>query len=78
MMMARIHARDASGRWSSGIDVFEAVYKVAGFARLARLLGSRRLRPLFERLYPWIAANRYRLSRLGLRRLPGRLLRLRP
>jgi predicted DCC family thiol-disulfide oxidoreductase YuxK len=78
MMLARIHARDASGRWSSGVDVFETVYRVAGFARLARLLASRRLRPLLERLYPWIAANRYRLSRLGLSRLPGRLLRLRP
>jgi predicted DCC family thiol-disulfide oxidoreductase YuxK len=74
MMMTRIHARDASGRWSSGVDVFETVYHVAGFARLARLLGSRWLRPLLERLYPWIAANRYRLSRLKL----GRVFRPRP
>jgi predicted DCC family thiol-disulfide oxidoreductase YuxK len=68
-MLERIHARDAAGRWFRGVDVFEVVYDVAGFTRLARLLGSRRLRPLLERIYPWIAANRYRLSRLGLFRV---------
>jgi predicted DCC family thiol-disulfide oxidoreductase YuxK len=68
-MLERIHARDAAGRWFRGVDVFEVVYEVAGFTRLARLLGSRRLRPLLDRIYPWIAANRYRLSRLGLFRV---------
>jgi hypothetical protein len=68
-MLERIHARDAAGRWFRGVDVFEVVYDVAGFTRLARLLGSRRLRPLLDRIYPWIAANRYRLSRLGLFRV---------
>ena len=68
-MLERIHARDAAGRWFRDMDVFVAVYAVAGFPRLARLLGSRRLRPLLDRIYPWIAANRYRLSRLGLFRL---------
>ena len=66
MMIARIHARDQDGRWLSGLDVFEVAYRAAGFRLLARLAGSRRLRPLLDRLYPWIAANRYRLSRLGL------------
>jgi predicted DCC family thiol-disulfide oxidoreductase YuxK len=68
-MLERIHARDAAGRWFRGVDVFKVVYEVAGFTRLARLLGSRRLRPLLERIYPWIAAKRYRLSRLGLFRV---------
>jgi len=71
MMLERIHARDAAGRWSSGLDVFEAVYRAAGFSTLARVLGSARLRPLLDRIYPWIAANRYRLSRLGLGRVFG-------
>jgi len=71
MMLERIHARDAAGRWSSGLDVFEAVYRAAGFTRLARMLGSARLRPLLDRIYPWIAANRYWLSRLGLGRVFG-------
>jgi predicted DCC family thiol-disulfide oxidoreductase YuxK len=69
MMLERIHARDAAGRWRSGLDVFAAVYGAAGFPRLARLYGSRRLRPLFDRAYPWIAAHRYALSRFGLPRL---------
>lgn len=69
MMMARIHARDQYGRWLSGLDVFEAAYRAAGFLWLARLAGSRRLRPLLDRLYPWLAANRNRLSRLGLFRV---------
>jgi hypothetical protein len=68
-MLERVHARDAAGRWFRGVDVFQVVYEAAGFTWLARLLGSRRLRPLLDRLYPWIAANRYRLSRLGLFRV---------
>jgi predicted DCC family thiol-disulfide oxidoreductase YuxK len=71
VMLSRIHARTADGRWLSGLDVFEAVYRAAGFATLARLFGSRTLRPLFDRIYPWIAANRPRLSRLGLHRVFG-------
>jgi predicted DCC family thiol-disulfide oxidoreductase YuxK len=66
MMLKRIHARCADGRWLSGLDVFAVVYRVAGFPTLARLAASRWLRPLLDRVYPWIAANRYRLSRLGL------------
>ena len=62
MMLKRIHARDAAGRWLSGPEVFAVVYRVAGFPRIARLLESRRLRPLLERIYPWIAANRYWLN----------------
>jgi predicted DCC family thiol-disulfide oxidoreductase YuxK len=69
MMMSRIHARDAAGRWFRGMDVFAAAYRAAGFRGLARLYQSPRLRPLFDRIYPWIADNRNRLSRLGLHRL---------
>jgi predicted DCC family thiol-disulfide oxidoreductase YuxK len=69
MMMGRIHARDVAGRWLVGLDVFAAVYGAAGFRRLARIYGSRRLRPLLDRAYPWIATHRYALSRFGLPRL---------
>ena len=69
MMMARIHARDADGRWLRGVDVFALVYRAAGFTALARIYGSRPLRPLFDRLYPWIADHRYLLTRCGLPRL---------
>jgi predicted DCC family thiol-disulfide oxidoreductase YuxK len=74
MLMARIHARDAGGRWLSGVDVFAAVYRVAGFTILARLYESRPLRPLFDRLYPWIADHRNLLSRWALPRLFRRLV----
>lgn len=65
-MMRLIHARDADGRWLRGVDVFEAAYDAAGFAALARLWGHSRLRPWWEKLYPWVARNRNALSRLGL------------
>jgi len=68
-LMARIHARDANGAWLRGVDVFAAVYEAAGFRRTARLYRSRALRPLFDRLYPWIADRRRMLSALGLPRL---------
>jgi len=68
-MMARIHARDNAGRWLRGMDVFAAVYAAAGLHALARIYASRLLRPLFDRLYPWIADHRQALSRFGLPRL---------
>ena len=74
-MMARIHARDPEGRWLVGIDAFEAVYGAAGLKGAARVWGNRRLRPLLEAIYPWIARYRQPLSRLGLHRVVGALLR---
>ena len=68
-MMARIHARDAQGRWLRGLDVFAAIYAAAGLRFLARLYASAALRPLLDRVYPWIADHRQLLSRLGLPRL---------
>jgi predicted DCC family thiol-disulfide oxidoreductase YuxK len=68
-MMSRIHARDATGRWLRGMDVFAAIYAVAGLRFLARLYASATLRPLFDRLYPWIADHRQLLSRCGLPKL---------
>ena len=63
-LMERIHARDGDGRWLVGVDVFEAVYRAAGLRKAARLWGNRTLRPVLAALYPWIARNRQRLSRL--------------
>jgi len=68
-MMARIHARDAHGRWLRGLDVFAAIYAAAGLRFLARLYASAALRPVFDRIYPWIADHRQLLSRLGVPRL---------
>lgn len=68
-LMTRIHARDSGGRWLSGIDVFEAAYGAAGLLTAGRLWGSRRLRPVFDAVYPSIARHRQLLSRLGINAL---------
>ena len=73
-MMTRMHARDAQGRWLTGLDAFEAIYSAAGLKRTASVWGSRRIRPVLDWIYMRIARNRQSLSRLGLHRLVGRLL----
>lgn len=65
-LMARMHARDARGRWYVALDAFEVIYRAAGLERAAALWGSRALRPLFDRVYPWIARNRQALSKVGM------------
>jgi hypothetical protein len=46
-MLARIHARDARGRWLQGVDVFVEAYRAAGFERVATALENSPLRPWF-------------------------------
>ncbi len=74
-MMTRLHARDPEGRWLVGLDAFEAVYGAAGLSGLARFWGSRRLRPVLDRIYPVLARYRQPLSRLGLHRLVNAFMR---
>jgi predicted DCC family thiol-disulfide oxidoreductase YuxK len=64
-LMRLIHVRDARGRWFVGVEAFEHAYRAAGLETLAGWWGSRKLRPLLSRLYPWIARHRQLLSRLG-------------
>ena len=72
-LMARIHARDAHGRWLVALDAIEAAYRAAGLERAAALCGSRGLRPLLDPLYRWVARRRQVLSRLG-KGVPARRL----
>ncbi len=74
-LMRLIHARDADGRWFRGIDVFELAYGAAGLESVSRLWSNRWLRGLWDRAYPWVARFRQPLSRLGINRLYGRLVR---
>jgi predicted DCC family thiol-disulfide oxidoreductase YuxK len=74
-MMTKLHARDPEGKWLTGLDAFEAVYASAGLKGAARFWGDRRLRPLLEPIYPVMARYRQPLSRLGLHRLVGAMLR---
>jgi predicted DCC family thiol-disulfide oxidoreductase YuxK len=74
-LMQLIHARDRNGRWYRGVEVFELAYGAAGLGRIAAMWGHPRLRPLWDRLYPWVARFRQPLSRLRLNRLYGALVR---
>lgn len=68
-MMRALHARTAGGTWLVGVPAYEAIFRAAGLPRLARLAAHPRLRPLWDRIYPWVARNRHRLPRRGLARL---------
>lgn len=75
-MMERIHAQDAAGVWFKGVDVFAIAYQAGGFSTLGKLWGSKILRPLFSRAYPWIADNRQWLSKTPLPYLLNKMLRI--
>lgn len=77
-LLSRIHARDATGRWLRGLDVFAAVYRAAGFVLVARVCESRALRPGLDRAYAWVADHRQTLSRSGLAHAFGLLARIAP
>jgi predicted DCC family thiol-disulfide oxidoreductase YuxK len=68
-MMNMIHARDATGEWLRGVDVFIAAYRAADLNFVSRMLAHRWIKPLAARGYPWVVRNRFRLSRLGLHRV---------
>lgn len=74
-LMHQIHARDAAGRWYRGVDVFILAYRAAGIEAIARLWAHPRLRPLWDRLYLWVARHRMILSRLHLNAAFGYLVR---
>ncbi len=74
-MATLIHARDAAGVWFRGVDVFVLAYNAAGLTSIARIFNLAPLRPVWDRLYPWIARNRTAFSRLGLARAYGWLVR---
>ena len=64
-LMTLIHARDADGRWFIGVDVFVLAYGAVGIQSMADFWAHPRLRPVWDRLYPWVARHRMGLSRLG-------------
>jgi predicted DCC family thiol-disulfide oxidoreductase YuxK len=74
-LMRLIHARDPQGRWFRGVEVFELAYGAVGLSGIAAVWGHPRLRPVWDRLYPWVARFRQPLSRLRLNRFYGWLVR---
>jgi predicted DCC family thiol-disulfide oxidoreductase YuxK len=62
-LMTAIHARDAHGRWFSGIEVLELANAAVGRDAVAGIWGSRMLRPMLRRLYAWVARHRHAFPR---------------
>ena len=70
-MMSLIHARDANGKWLIGVPVFEAAYGATGIIGMEKMWANPLLRPLWDRIYPWVADNRMFLSKLGVTKIFG-------
>jgi predicted DCC family thiol-disulfide oxidoreductase YuxK len=70
-LMRRMHARDAEGRWLSGVPAIAAAYRAVGLDSLGGFFASPRLQPVLARLYGWLADHRQGASRLGLGGLFG-------
>lgn len=75
-MMERIHAVDAAGVWSKGVDVFAIAYQAGGFNKLGKFWGNKTLRPILTRAYPLVADNRHWLSKTPLPFLLNKMLRM--
>lgn len=74
-MMTKLHARDPEGKWLTGLDAFEAVYASAGLSGAARFWSDPRVRRVLDPVYPVMARYRQPLSRLGMHRVVGALMR---
>lgn len=75
ILLRRLHARDAKGRWLVGIPAFAAAYEAAGLRSVARLLSLRALRPALDTGYALVADHRPLLVKLGAPRLLAALLK---
>jgi predicted DCC family thiol-disulfide oxidoreductase YuxK len=62
-----IHAVDSKGEWLKATDVFVVCYRAGKMQGIANSLLF--IKPVLERLYPWIAKHRHILSRLGVHKL---------
>ena len=74
-MIERIHAVDSTGQWINGVDVFAIAYSAAGFKKLGKFWGSKTLRPILSKAYPFIADNRHWLSKTPLPYVFNKVLR---
>jgi predicted DCC family thiol-disulfide oxidoreductase YuxK len=74
-LMRLIHARDADDRWYRAVDVFVLAYAAVGIEAIAGVWSHPRLRPVWDRLYPWVARHRMLLSRCRLSASYGWLVR---
>ncbi|AKJ29747.1 thiol-disulfide oxidoreductase DCC family protein [Caldimonas brevitalea] len=62
-LMSVMHASTADGRLVRGVAVFRLAYRAVGLGWVVAPTAWPLLRPLADRLYPWIARHRHRLPR---------------
>ncbi len=68
-MMQAMHVRDADGRWHAAVGAFVVMYRAVGIESVAAVWAHPWLKPLWDRIYPFIARHRMTLSRLGFSRV---------
>ncbi|MFK7957432.1 MAG: thiol-disulfide oxidoreductase DCC family protein [Lysobacterales bacterium] len=73
-LLGALHVQ-SNGQWLSGPDAFAQIYHTAGMDRMARLWGSRRLRPLVNLGYRIFLVARPLLAALGAARVVRWLVR---
>jgi predicted DCC family thiol-disulfide oxidoreductase YuxK len=66
-LLSSIHAIDSQGEWLKATDVFVVCYRAAQMQRIAAAFAF--MKPLLERIYPWIARHRHVFSALGVHKL---------
>ncbi|HLO94654.1 MAG TPA: DUF393 domain-containing protein [Burkholderiaceae bacterium] len=62
-LMNVIHGVGAQGQVLRAVELFEAAYRTVGLPWVSRLLIHPLIRPLADRVYPWVVRNRHRLPR---------------
>ena len=73
-LMNSMHVLEQNGRWHHGVAAFAEIYRGLGITSIARHLQHPWLRPVLNRIYPFVARHRQAFSRLGLERLFARYI----
>ncbi len=68
LLEREIHSVRPDGQILRGMEVIRAAYREIGLGWLATPTGWSLLRPLFDRLYAWVARNRIPISKFLNRR----------
>lgn len=69
MLLSAMYVRDEQGQWHTGPDAFAEIYERVGIERMARLWGSRPLRPLVNLGYRLFLVCRGVLAAMGFDRV---------
>lgn len=61
-LMARIHGRTRAGEWVEGMEALRGLYSEIGWGYVMAPTKWPVLRPMFDAMYRWFAANRLRIT----------------